>query len=131
MPHNYNSRNAHQRDTLLHFDEEKHIYTLNGKPMISVTTLVDEYFEKFDADYWAARKAPKLGITPEQLKARWEENAQRARDLARLCTTKSKNTIWVSKVKAMIPSTSFYNSLLTTLYILIAPNGVFSMKNMA
>ena len=81
MPHNYNSRNAHQRDTLLHFDEEKHIYTLNGKPMSSVTTLVDEYFEKFDADYWAARKAPKLGITPEQLKARWEENAQRARDL--------------------------------------------------
>ena len=81
MPHNYNSRNAHQRDTLLHFDEEKHIYTLNGKPMISVTTLVDEYFEKFDADYWAAKKAAQLGTTAEALKAQWAAKAQLACEL--------------------------------------------------
>lgn len=81
MPHNYNSRNAHHRDGILKFDEVQHKYTLNGKEMISVTTLVEQCFEQFDADYWAARKAPQMGITPEELKTKWEANAQQARDL--------------------------------------------------
>ena len=81
MPHNYNSRNAHHRDCLLNFDEINHKYTIDGKDLISVTTLIENCFEKFDADYWAAKKAPKMGITADELKARWEANAQQARDL--------------------------------------------------
>ena len=81
MPHNYNSRNAHHRDCLLNFDEINHKYTIDGKDLISVTTLVENCFEKFDADYWAAKKAPKMGITADELKARWEANAQQARNL--------------------------------------------------
>ncbi|MBQ7851721.1 MAG: hypothetical protein IKA19_02410 [Muribaculaceae bacterium] len=81
MPYNYNERNAHERDYLLTFDEVQHIYTLNGRRMESVTTIVEDCFPKFDAEYWAARKAPALGLTPEQLIAQWEEKACQAREL--------------------------------------------------
>lgn len=81
MTQEYNKINSHLRDQLIHFDEAEHKYTVNGKELISVTTLIENCFPKFDADYWAARKAPQLGVTPEQLKAKWEANAQCARDL--------------------------------------------------
>lgn len=45
------SANKHPRDDRIVFDEEPHIYYINGKPAkTSVTTLVHEYFPKFDAD---------------------------------------------------------------------------------
>lgn len=81
MSHNYNTHNAHERDSLIHFNEVEHKYTVNDKELISVTTLIDKYFPQFDADYWAARKAPRMGITPDELKAQWEANAERARNL--------------------------------------------------
>lgn len=81
MSHNYNTYNAHERDSLIHFNEAEHKYTVNDKELISVTTLIDKYFPQFDADYWAARKAPRMGITPDELKAQWEANAERARNL--------------------------------------------------
>ena len=77
----YNDRHKHERDDLLHFDEAEHKYTCNGKQLESVTTVVENCFKKFDADYWAERKASQLGITPEELKAEWEAKAQQARDL--------------------------------------------------
>jgi hypothetical protein len=81
MSHNYNTLNSHHRDNLIEFDESQHKYSVNGKDLVSVTTIIDHYFQDFDADYWAKRKAPSMGLTPEQLKAKWEENAQKARDL--------------------------------------------------
>lgn len=78
---NYNSRNSHQRDSLLHFDQAEHKYTVNGEVFKSVTTLVNECFEQFDADYWAARKAPSLGMSPSEVKAMWEKKGEEARTL--------------------------------------------------
>lgn len=41
--------NQHENDHKLIFDEEPHIYSYEGKPLsLSVTGLVDSYFEKFD-----------------------------------------------------------------------------------
>lgn len=77
----YNELHKHERDDLLCFDELEHLYTCNGKQLESVTTVVENCFKKFDADYWAERKASQLGITPEELKAEWEAKAQQARDL--------------------------------------------------
>ena len=77
----YNERNSHPRDRYLNFDADTHTYTLGSKTLRSVTTIVESCFPKFDADYWAIRKAPALGITPEELKHQWEENANRARQL--------------------------------------------------
>lgn len=77
----YNELHKHERDDLLCFDELEHLYTCNGKQLESVTTVVENCFNKFDADYWAERKASQLGITPEEIKAEWEAKAQQARDL--------------------------------------------------
>lgn len=81
MTTDYNDLNSHLRDSLIHFNEEEHKYSVNGKELTSVTTLIEECFPKFDADYWAARKAPQLGTTPELLKAQWEAKAQHACEL--------------------------------------------------
>lgn len=80
---NYNETNAHRRDTLLDFDQAEHKYYHAGIELCSVTNLVDDCFEKFDADYWAGRKA-----TPEcpkeSILARWAAKGQEARDLGTL-----------------------------------------------
>ena len=63
---NYNERNRHKRDALIQFDCDQHQYIHNGHIFKSVTTIVDECFKQFDADYWARRKAPSLGMTYER-----------------------------------------------------------------
>ena len=78
---NYNELNAHPRDPYLDFDAESHTYTLGNRTLVSVTNIVEDCFPKFDADYWALRKAPAMGLTPEELKAKWEDNARRSRTL--------------------------------------------------
>ena len=81
MAQEYNKTNAHERDSLIHFNEEAHKYSINGKELISVTTLIEDCFPKFDADYWAARKAAELNTTAEALKAQWAAKAQLACEL--------------------------------------------------
>ena len=81
MAQDYNKTNAHKRDSLIHFNEEAHKYSINGKELISVTTLIEDCFPKFDADYWAAKKAAQLGTTAEALKAQWAAKAQLACEL--------------------------------------------------
>ena len=78
---NYNELNSHPRDSRLLFDPESHTYYIEGRPLKSVTTLVEECFPPFDGLYWAHRKAPQEGLTPEELMAKWEAEACRARDL--------------------------------------------------
>ncbi|MDE5827256.1 MAG: hypothetical protein K2J28_02815 [Duncaniella sp.] len=77
----YNELNAHPRDPYLMFDAESHTYTLGDRTLVSVTNIVEDCFPKFDADYWALRKAPDLGMTPEALKEQWAANALRSRTL--------------------------------------------------
>lgn len=75
----YNDINRHRRDELISFEPESHTYRVGDHIYTSVTTLVDDCFEKFDADYWARRKA-----TPEcpaaELKRRWDEVGAQARN---------------------------------------------------
>ena len=81
---NFNTRNAHQRDQLLNFNAEEHIYTHNSTILKSVTTLVEECFEKFDTDYWVPRIAAKRGISETELRKQWEDKADEARTLGTL-----------------------------------------------
>ena len=85
----YNTLHSHERDNLLSFDSVNHIYThANGLTFKSVTTLVEECFEKFDVDYWAPRIAKKSGITESDLRAQWEAKAENARTLGTLMHSK-------------------------------------------
>ncbi|MCM1164018.1 MAG: hypothetical protein NC339_07210 [Muribaculaceae bacterium] len=77
----YNDHNAHPRDQFLSFDPECHVYTYGGREFTSVTTLVEDYFPKFDADKWAPRVALKEGVDPQVIKDRWEAEGKRARDM--------------------------------------------------
>ena len=77
----YNEINRHERDSLIHFDADSHTYTIRGEIFKSVTTVVESCFEQFDADYWAVRKAPSLGMSPDEVKAMWERKGEMARNL--------------------------------------------------
>lgn len=77
---NYNERNKSERDDALIFEPESHTYSLNGITFDSVTTVVENCFEQFDAEHWAELKA-----TPERTKemilAEWEAKGEAARNL--------------------------------------------------
>ncbi len=77
----YNDINAHERDCLLSFDADSHTYYYEGREMLSVTTLVDGCFPKFDQEYWAQYKARKEGVDPQVILDMWAREGQRARDL--------------------------------------------------
>ena len=82
---NYNDLHAHPRDSRIHFDAAAHTYLADmadGSKLAcdSVTTIVEDFFEKFDADYWAARKAT-YDRPAEVIKAEWEAKGRIAREL--------------------------------------------------
>lgn len=85
----YNEKNAHCRDGLIDFDPSLHVYTVAGRQLESVTTVVESCFEKFDTDYWAKRKCPE---DPESLKRQWEEKAREARDAGTLMHDRIERT---------------------------------------
>ena len=79
--------NGHIRDNMISFDEENHIYTVNGdSSYMSVTTFVHSNFPKFDGDSiidsmmkssnWQKNKY--FGLTKEEIKAKWEVNRDEA-----------------------------------------------------
>ena len=77
--------NPHERDDHISFQEEGHIYTIDGdKSFISTTTWVHNFFKKFDPDAiiskmmnskkWPSSKY--FGQTPEEIKFGWNENGR-------------------------------------------------------
>jgi len=57
-------------NNIVYYDEP-HKYFMGMKQMTSVTTLLGKYKEKFEADYWAQRKAEERGITKEEILEEW------------------------------------------------------------
>ena len=85
--------NKHTRDDQIVFDEAPHIYYINGKPAkTSVTTLVHEYFPKFDADaiidsmmnsqWWYKSKYYQQGVPndtrKDEIKEMWRQTGNEA-----------------------------------------------------
>lgn len=91
MSFDYNIAHRHDRDSRISFEPETHTYIVDGTVECdSVTTVVGDCFDKFDADYWACRKATPE-CTAEQLKAQWEDNARIARDKGTLMHARIEN----------------------------------------
>ena len=60
------------KDNFLFFDEGPHKYTDTlGNEYRSVTTLVGDYYNHFNADYWAHKKAREQGKSEKQIRAEW------------------------------------------------------------
>lgn len=66
-------------NNFLFFEEEKHKYTDSiGNEYLSVTTLIGNYYPKFDANYWAHKKAKEQGKSEKAIKAEWDRIREEA-----------------------------------------------------
>ncbi len=74
----FNKENSHPRDQHIHFEPEGHTYTVHEMEYLSVTTFINRFFKQFDANYWAEKKAPKMGKTPEELLEEWRLKGEAA-----------------------------------------------------
>lgn len=74
----YNKDNKFSRDSFISFEAKEHIYMYKGAVLESVTTTIDKFFPKFDTIYWSERKAPSMGLSPEELRMMWKVKGLRA-----------------------------------------------------
>lgn len=74
----FNLINSHSRDKRIDFYPEPHIYTIDKTPAPSASTVISKFFPEFDMKYWAARKAPELGMTPTEVAKMWKEKGEKA-----------------------------------------------------
>jgi hypothetical protein len=54
------------------FYDEPHKYYLDGKELISVTTLIHKYQEEFNETYWSEYKGNQFNINPEEILRAWK-----------------------------------------------------------
>lgn len=67
------------QDERITFEEEGHIYLLDGKRRLTpVSSVYSRYFKPFDSKKWAERKAEGLPITAAQLMEQWNCNGMMA-----------------------------------------------------
>ena len=68
-------------NTYLYFDEGPHKYTdSNGNEYVSVTTIIGNYCPKFDAKYWAHKKAREQGVSEKEILKQWDKIKNEACD---------------------------------------------------
>lgn len=82
QPKHWNVTNQHPRDNRLSFDIDLHQYWIDRNPnTMTVSTLINRMFPDFDEEYWAARKAPQLSMTKEEVLQMWKANGEESRQL--------------------------------------------------
>lgn len=77
----FNLRNKHARDSKITFDEQTHIYTLDGTNIQSVTNFVKNSFPQFDAEFHAKKQAEKTGQSVEEILRIWANKGEESRVL--------------------------------------------------
>ena len=65
----------------LQFEEARHIYTLDGKRLPSVSKLIERHYEPFNEAKFLPLCAKKEGLTEHELKHQWQTKNKRACDL--------------------------------------------------
>ena len=80
-------KNPHTYDNHIQFDEGPHVYHINGDTNnVSVTTLVHNFFPKFEADQIIKKmmrspkwpSSPYFGMTASQIKQKWKDSGSEA-----------------------------------------------------
>ena len=77
----FNIDNVHSRDSRITFEPEPHIYTVDGEEVISVTTLIGNFFKKFDSLGCAQRLRPSnplYGLSVDEIIEAWEKKGREA-----------------------------------------------------
>ncbi len=60
----------------IRYYDKKHVYILNGKRQKSVTSLLNQFKQKFNSDFWAGKKAEERGITKQEMLQEWKLKAK-------------------------------------------------------
>lgn len=63
------------------FDEPSHTYTLKGKKLKSVSSLVERFQGEFDQEEQLPKSAAKKGVSVDELRKQWAEDNKNACDL--------------------------------------------------
>lgn len=74
-------RLEHFNDPTFTFEPIEHKYTLNGKPLTSATTYINNFIKKFDEDYWSKKKADEAGVDQSEILEKWKNKRDRACDI--------------------------------------------------
>lgn len=69
------------KDENFKFEEKSHSYTYSGKKFDSVTTILKNFKEPFNKEYWAKKKAKERGVEPSIILNEWEIKSQTSMDL--------------------------------------------------
>jgi hypothetical protein len=78
----YNVKNSCSRDSYISKDNSH--YYLNNHKLIGTTSVITNFFPKFDAEYWAGIKAPLMGKTPQQLLEEWDRKGKESSEAGTL-----------------------------------------------
>lgn len=87
----FNKLNKHSRDNRVKFYSEKHVYTIDGVPAPSASTIISRFFPEFDMEYWSERKAPSLGMSASEVAKMWSDKGKVARDKGTLLHEQIEN----------------------------------------
>lgn len=68
----------YSNDKSVVFDNESHTYTKNKKKLISVTTFINKYKNKFDSDFFSKKVALKEGKTQNEILDLWSAKAKKS-----------------------------------------------------
>jgi ATP-dependent exoDNAse (exonuclease V) beta subunit len=63
------------------FDSESHTYTKGKNKLISVTTFISQFKNKFDSDFWSKKIALRDKKTQEEVLSEWKEKAFRSTEI--------------------------------------------------
>lgn len=71
----------YSKDKSVVFDSVNHTYHFKGKKLISVTTFINQFKNKFDSDYWSKKIALRDNKTQEQVLKEWNDKAKKSCDI--------------------------------------------------
>ena len=63
------------------FDSGTHSYLLKDKKLTSVTTLINNFKNEFDSDFWSKKIAKKENTTQEIILKKWKEKAFKSTEI--------------------------------------------------
>lgn len=72
----------YSKDGRVCFNPKGHTYTIDGeRTLMGVTTYIEQFKNKFDADYFASKKSQETGVPKDQILWEWKQKADHSRNM--------------------------------------------------
>lgn len=82
----------YEQDQYIDFEPEGHIYTYKGQQrLLSVSSLIAYFFERFDAEAAARRQWERYGIPIEETLTKWDRNSKMACEVGTFVHEQTEN----------------------------------------